>query len=1122
MCFQSFSGNFQTASQSELDFNADLTPASNTYCSVFSDSEECEQQKEESEHKYWTSAQVRKELWDTMKGLAELETRENEHYRERFEKKVQRKRVFELFRKTMAQEITEVHRLQAQTSTKHTAAFRNLSSQLLIAASLLKNYTDSGLSDVNNKVTRLSEKQENDYEGTLALIRRRVSEIYVHMDQLHAESARNISEVQRYSERVEAEMRRQDADLLARVGALASRAEDLQAAEAGHYRLLSAAEAESAAREANDTAGLDRDVVEGFARAEREQRTRVEAQRERLRAAMSAGFENLTERFDEERNRSDAAARSVRDRVGEMASDRLRASEQRDRELAAARAALDALESDARRRLAVLEARADGLNGTLAAAASRLGRAVAAAAAELRARLEANMSSLDTAAAVLGERVEGEDRALTAAVNSSAAEVRGFSASFVARQRADAARLEAGIRDAASGLNASLEATILRDREAVGRGMAAEQSARARSAEGLAAALAASNGSLWARLRAAEARQAGADDSRSRQMGSAETALAVLREGAARWFAALSANSSATADALERDRSRLAAEEGADSRKAAEHLAAGIERVHRNLTDAIDRDTAADRARADAAQADERARIMALATNASLEQAALREEIERVAAGEHRLDNILEGNMSALSKKLAELEGLLGGQARTVSDRLDRAESDLGAEFRSAEDERARDEAALARELTEEVSAVRAHAEQQLGAVSQGLSSNLSAASASLLAGIASVRALMSNSTERLTGELAAWGHTQVKQNTDELHELNFLKSKAASAALGFANQSAYLEHKLALLAKDISQERDDLSGRIASGHREVTDALNQDYKIVDDRSQAILKEQHLQMVKDLHDHLRGVESQMQASVSRIDRLISGLDYNLSDSTAHEHIDNEDIWRSLRAFGNSEDKFSKSFATETKQLSDNSTRLLDTLHISAAALRMLLKTELNDLENKMNGTYSSLENKLMNEAGTVELQDKQAISDAVLQTNGRIYHMRNDSANLIKSLAAEIFDARRTELQHDKNQYAQISQAREEQLEDKQVVDALMRKLQRDLEATKSQLDEAKQSILFRESEDNAEMKHMIATGMQNAYVNATLAYQELRASTHLDLQEAIYKQSPSPRTPQN
>ena len=60
--------------------DVDKTPAADPYCSVFGDPAECEKQKQDGLHLYWSPLQVRGELWKTMKALAELEMRENGHH----------------------------------------------------------------------------------------------------------------------------------------------------------------------------------------------------------------------------------------------------------------------------------------------------------------------------------------------------------------------------------------------------------------------------------------------------------------------------------------------------------------------------------------------------------------------------------------------------------------------------------------------------------------------------------------------------------------------------------------------------------------------------------------------------------------------------------------------------------------------------------------------------------------------------------------------------------------------------------------------------------------------------------------------------------------------------------
>ena len=71
----------------------------------------------------------------------------------------EQKRLFELFRKTMSNEVEDIHKLQAEMARNHSTAFQKLSSDLLETASFLKNFTDAGLTDANGRVTSLSEKQ---------------------------------------------------------------------------------------------------------------------------------------------------------------------------------------------------------------------------------------------------------------------------------------------------------------------------------------------------------------------------------------------------------------------------------------------------------------------------------------------------------------------------------------------------------------------------------------------------------------------------------------------------------------------------------------------------------------------------------------------------------------------------------------------------------------------------------------------------------------------------------------------------------------------------------------------------------------------------------------------------
>ena len=55
-----------------VEVDAEKTPQKNPYCSIFTDSDDCDQQVESEASKYWSPDEIREKLWNTMKALAEV------------------------------------------------------------------------------------------------------------------------------------------------------------------------------------------------------------------------------------------------------------------------------------------------------------------------------------------------------------------------------------------------------------------------------------------------------------------------------------------------------------------------------------------------------------------------------------------------------------------------------------------------------------------------------------------------------------------------------------------------------------------------------------------------------------------------------------------------------------------------------------------------------------------------------------------------------------------------------------------------------------------------------------------------------------------------------------------
>jgi len=132
--------------------------------------------------------QVKQELWQTMKALAELELRERAHAAAHAQAQDEQKQVFEQFRSTIAQEAGDIRTLQEQMRASHSAALQQLGGELAAAAGALRNYTDAGLVGVRGRLGALTALQEEDRRRVLAHVADTVAALQERVGALHAEA----------------------------------------------------------------------------------------------------------------------------------------------------------------------------------------------------------------------------------------------------------------------------------------------------------------------------------------------------------------------------------------------------------------------------------------------------------------------------------------------------------------------------------------------------------------------------------------------------------------------------------------------------------------------------------------------------------------------------------------------------------------------------------------------------------------------------------------------------------------------------------------------------------------------------------------------------------------------
>eukprot|EP00960_Hanusia_phi_P040557 754524-Hanusia_phi.AAC.1 len=107
----------------------------------------------------------------------------------------------------------DIHALQMEMHKSHRFALGNLTSQLVEVTRAVKNYTDHNLGLVNDEMTKLSAKQEDDSQEALVLLAKKVAYLKQKMQELHNQHSSRYETVMSYSKGVQEGMRHGDSEL---------------------------------------------------------------------------------------------------------------------------------------------------------------------------------------------------------------------------------------------------------------------------------------------------------------------------------------------------------------------------------------------------------------------------------------------------------------------------------------------------------------------------------------------------------------------------------------------------------------------------------------------------------------------------------------------------------------------------------------------------------------------------------------------------------------------------------------------------------------------------------------------------------------------------------------------
>eukprot|EP00286_Rhodomonas_abbreviata_P000936 CAMPEP_0181288560 /NCGR_PEP_ID=MMETSP1101-20121128/399_1 /TAXON_ID=46948 /ORGANISM="Rhodomonas abbreviata, Strain Caron Lab Isolate" /LENGTH=2254 /DNA_ID=CAMNT_0023392693 /DNA_START=96 /DNA_END=6861 /DNA_ORIENTATION=+ len=782
-------GEVELIDESEVGaVNAERTPAKDTYCSVFSDPAECDQQRGEGQYRYWNAEQVKTELWKTMKALAELELREHAHHSVHKEKAEEQAQLFELFRKTMAREVTDIHTLQEEMHKQHTAAFQRLAAELVQTAADLKNYTDNGLGDVNERVTALSQKQEDDSQRILVTLAERVADLHAQIRSLHAESMSRINATEAYAQGVEAAMHEGDERLMNSIQGLDTDLGALDTREASHFENATAAMAAAVAMQQRDRAQLE-GKIEGDVSALRENAsTALVQEKAEIRAHLSAGLGDVSAGIEALRQNISARARALAEELEGMQRGQHANNEEQAQQIAALRSDFEASKAEAFRRMDAADARLSAAFTALTAASDK---------AMLLFQLQSNVSTL----AAKREALEGWALSSVASLNASVAAIAhnlsAARAHWESQRAEDLRTLTEKITNDVGAMNSTLHEKLQRDWSGLDARIRGGLKTASDYIGAVNASAEAKHHAVVERVVKLETEVNGVDARQDAMLQGMARDAALERALVEARAAALEGNMTAAKARLAALTSEVARVQEEDRADIHGKVETGVEELKTKLTGDV---TESQQTLGDAIHTglgDVQSRLSFLQGSSDSEYSALARQVSEL-SNQQRLQDRAERNaIDSLNTTQLEDAGRVKADMASVMSNLRSAEARLSAALSRVASERLADQQTLSSKIDTDVSAAQSQLHLQVQQAESALNAALAAAITRLDNALSALRSRTGEELELLQHNVSEVSAAQAAEDERQRAWLGRLRDAATEEANSTATRIALLQQQL-------------------------------------------------------------------------------------------------------------------------------------------------------------------------------------------------------------------------------------------------------------------------------------------------------------------------------------
>jgi hypothetical protein len=933
-------------------------------------------------------------------------------------------------------------------------------------------------------------------------VARRVAELYAHMADLHKDSLAGIATAQNYTEEVEDQMHKQDAELLSQIQTLVGQADQLDRRESSHYDELTQKQTSQESLEAADKSELVTKIDSDVSQARQDLFSQMSRDREELHDRLQKGMKNISDTTEALREEAKSRDMQLEAQIANMI--RLQEANNTGQEefITLIRNNTATFERIALGRLGNLDTGLATANHNLEESHAQLHKQIDDNEKSLTSRLNAGISELSGRADTMRKNMEDSVTRLNNGLEETNNDLTSSKAAWQTQRDADVAMLKSKIDGSVRDLDSRLMQATAAQNESLTSALSQGMTQAAKELSDLVSQLTTRRTQIAGELSQFKSMQLSDNDDQTRKIDALKHDADAQNQATQTLLAALEKNLGDTNARLQQARKDLS-----------EALQEQEKRLDLSLRNKI-------------ARLEESSQQKISEQGGDLDQK-LHQGLQTLSTSVSSLSSSADAVHSTSMKKMSDAteaqEAETAKQAQTIDALKSASDSEREAAGKRADAIKAilaRTEqnldsakAAIQAQRNDDVSDLSAKISSSVRDTDQALTGALSANEATMRKNITGEVARLRGATDAARDLVKSQGKSigdklvQDKENQKEIdtkqdedlsdmrdkfhRDTTALEGRVAALRAEIANQNTALKYAEADIKKIQTENKRALSGKIDSDIASMTSSIGQAVSTAESQARSRLSKG----VETISDKVRDLALLSNTTTDAIRDALNALIHKQAGDEAASA-------QALNTVRSNAASDTAQTDTSINNLDGQLTHTQQTLQADTLQVSRELERGRLGLEAHMNASMAATQNALKAQLATDKDEIRQRLSDDLLTMNQRLNQLRTDTATTSAELGTQISNARTAEMNHDQQQMGLLTSIKSEQTRDKQTLDALVNQMQADLAQAKSELEAAKSSIAQREQLDFEESNGKIDRGLVALSANVTGLLHEEMAKT--------------------